>query len=58
MIAFILLSIGLVLPWRLRCLYIELLGWVTQFFYFSYVIILKFIIKELQKAQFEGQEHE
>ena len=58
MIAFILLSIGLVLPWRLRCLYIERLGWVTQFFYFSYVIILKFIIKELQKAQFEGQKHE
>ncbi len=49
--AFFLLSLGLILPWRLRCLYIELLGWITQFFYLSYIVLLKFIINELQKAQ-------
>lgn len=54
-VAFMLLSLGIILPWRLRCLYIELLGWITQFFYLSYVVILKFIISELEKAQLEGQ---
>ena len=49
--AFFLLSIGLILPWRLRCLYIEMLGWITQFFYLSYVVLLKFILDELKKAQ-------
>lgn len=49
--AFFLLCIGLILPWRLRCLYIEMLGWITQFFYLSYVVLLKFILDELKKAQ-------
>jgi len=56
-IAFFLLCIGIILPWRLRCLYIELLGWITQFFYLSYITILKFIISELQKAQVETENH-
>ncbi len=53
LIAFIICSIGVLLPWRLRCLYIEVLGWITQFFYFSYFFILKFIINELEKAKFK-----
>ena len=54
-IATILLSIAVILPWRLRSLYIEALGWIVQFFYMSYFVILKFILKELQKAQMEGK---
>ena len=50
-IAFIICGIGLMLPWRLRCLYSELLGWLTQFVYLNYVIILKLILKELAKAK-------
>ena len=57
-IAFILLSIGVLLPWKLRCLYVEFLGWSTQALYFTYVVILKFIINELQKAQKEREKHE
>lgn len=49
-IALILLSVGLILPWRLRCLYIEGLGWITQFFYLSYVVLLKYILTEIRKG--------
>lgn len=50
-IAFIICAIGVLLPWRLRCLYSEILGWITQFIYLNYVVVLKFIIKELEKAK-------
>ncbi|MFA5260515.1 MAG: hypothetical protein WC450_04740 [Candidatus Omnitrophota bacterium] len=55
-LAFIFLSIGILLPWKLRCLYVEFLGWITQALYFTYVVILKFIINELQKAR-KAEEH-
>ena len=54
-IAFIICSIGVIIPFKLRCLYTEILGWITQFFYLSYVTILKFIITELEKAKLEKQ---
>ena len=46
-------SIGVLLPWRLRCIYSEALGWVAQFFYLNYFAILKFIVDELAKAKLE-----
>lgn len=49
--AFLLCAVGLILPWRLRCLYSEILGWITQFFYLNYINLLNLIIAELQKAQ-------
>lgn len=54
-VSFIICSVGILLPWRLRCLYSEMLGWITQFFYLSYITILKFIINELKKAELEKQ---
>jgi len=53
LVAFIICSFAIILPWRLRCLYSEALGWVTQFLYFNYMAILKFILKELEKAKSE-----
>ncbi|MBT3583804.1 MAG: hypothetical protein HN509_02765 [Halobacteriovoraceae bacterium] len=41
------------MPWRLRILLSEVLGWITQFFYFTYFGILNFILKELKKAETE-----
>lgn len=52
-IAFFICSLGLILPWRLRCLYSEILGWITQFIYLNYINLLKFIIVELQKAKLQ-----
>ncbi len=52
-IAFIICGIGVLLPWRLRCIYSEALGWVAQFFYLNYFAILKFIVDELAKAKLE-----
>jgi len=57
-IAFFICSIALILPWRLRCLYSEALGWVTQFFYFNYFSILKVIVRELEKAKGENVKNE
>ena len=43
--------IGLMLPWRLRILFSEFLGWVTQLVYFTYFGIFNFILNELRKAK-------
>lgn len=57
-LAIILCGLGLILPWKLRCIYIEILGWITQFIYLSYIVILKFILKELEKAKQENPNYE
>lgn len=56
--AIILCGLGLIMPWKLRCIYIEILGWITQFIYLSYIVILKFILKELEKAKLEKPNYE
>jgi hypothetical protein len=43
--------VGVLLPWRLRIVYAEALGWVTQFVYMNYIYILKLILRELEKAK-------
>lgn len=43
--------VGLILPWRLRVLFSEFLGWVTQAIYFTYFGIFNFILTELRKAK-------
>ena len=50
-LAFCICSIALILPWRLRCLFSEMIGWVVQFFYLTYIGILKYIVKELEQEQ-------
>ncbi|MBN2407017.1 MAG: hypothetical protein JXJ19_04920 [Elusimicrobia bacterium] len=40
-------SAAVLLPWRLRCLYSEALGWTAQFVYYVYFRILSFILKEV-----------
>lgn len=57
-LAIILCGFGLILPWKLRCIYIEILGWITQFIHLSYIVILKFILKELEKAKRENPNYE
>jgi len=57
-LAIILCTFGLLMPWKLRCIYIEILGWITQFIYLSYIVILKFILKELEKAKLEKPNYE
>ncbi len=52
-LAFIYCGIGILLPYKLRILYVEGLGWVTQFFYLTYIGIFKIIISELEKAKLE-----
>lgn len=49
-IAFFLCLLGTMLPWRLRVLYSEGLGWAVQFLYMNYVYIIKFILKEVGAA--------
>lgn len=53
--SFIICSLGIILPWRLRTIYSELLGWITQFIYLNYIVILKFIVKELEKSKSEKE---
>lgn len=44
---------ALILPWRLRVLFSEFLGWVTQFIYFTYFGIFNYLLAELKKAESE-----
>jgi hypothetical protein len=46
--------IGLLLPWRLRILFSEILGWITQVIYFTYYGIFNFILNELRKSNEEN----
>jgi len=57
-LAFMVCLLGLLLPSRLRVLYSEALGWITQFVYLNYIVILKFIIKELDVSNKEAKANE
>ena len=52
--AFFICLAGVLMPWRLRVLYSEALGWLVQFVYMNYVYIIKFILREVGKAPREG----
>lgn len=54
-LAFLICTIGVVLPWRARIIFSEILGWMTQFIYLEYIVILRFIINELKKTETEKQ---
>ena len=55
-IAFFVCLIAVLLPFRLRILFAEFVGWVVQLFYGTYYGIINFILKELKKAE-EGGKH-
>ena len=55
MLAFPLCLAGVLLPWRLRVIYSECMGWTVQFVYMTYVYTLKFVLKELEKAKAGGK---
>ncbi len=46
-IAFIICTIAVVLPYRLRTIFSEILGWIMQFLYLLYYVIFKCIIDNL-----------
>lgn len=50
-IGFIICIIALALPWRLRVILSEILGWITQFIYYTYFGILNYILNEIRKAK-------
>jgi len=53
--AFFICLAGALLPWRLRVIYSEALGWVVQFVYMNYIYIIKFILRELGKDSGGGK---
>ncbi|MDP7322305.1 MAG: hypothetical protein QF441_17005 [Bacteriovoracaceae bacterium] len=54
-IGFIICFFALVLPWRIRIIFAELIGWIVQGFYYAYYGIFNYILKELKKAQEENK---
>lgn len=46
----------MLLPWRLRVIFAEGVGWIVQFFYLTYYGILNYLIKELHNAQPERKD--
>lgn len=48
-VALIICTIGVLLPWRARIIFSDLLGWTVQFIYFLYYGTLNFLLKELKK---------
>ncbi len=49
LIGLIICTFALLLPWRLRVYFSELLGWITQFIYYTYYGILNYLLRELKK---------
>lgn len=52
-LGFIICLICLILPWRLRVIFGEILGWFIQLFYYLYYGIFNFLLTELRKAEEE-----
>lgn len=50
----IICSIAMLLPWRLRIIFADALGWAAQLAYLSYYGTLNFLLTELRKAQHES----
>lgn len=42
---------SLILPWKARVLFSEILGWITQFIYYTYFGILNYLIREIKKSK-------
>lgn len=55
-IAFFVCLIAVLLPYRLRIVFSEFVGWVVQFFYGTYFGIINFILKELKAVENQGNE--
>jgi len=51
---FILCAIAVILPWRARIIFSELLGWLAQLFYFSYYFLVKVILSNLSSKESEN----
>jgi hypothetical protein len=47
LLAYIICSIGVLLPWRLRILFAEALGWIAQGMTLAYFFIVRMIIRAL-----------
>jgi len=56
LIGLLICLISILLPWRLRVLFSEFLGWVTQTIYYTYYGILNFLLKELKNDQEKSAE--
>lgn len=54
-IAFVVCVIAVLLPWRLRIVFSEILGWFVQGAYFAYYGILNYLIRELKNADGENK---
>ncbi len=54
-LAFFVCLIAVLLPYRLRIVFAEFVGWVVQFFYGTYFGIINFILKELKAAEEQDQ---
>jgi len=48
-LAFTICLIGALLPWRLRILYSELLGWIAQGYHYLFRSLVKLIVDEVRK---------
>lgn len=42
---------SLLLPWRARVVFSEILGWITQFVYLTYFGILNYILREINESK-------
>ena len=47
LLGIVICSIGVILPWRMRIWYAELLGWTVQAFYLLHYNMIKFMLHHL-----------
>ncbi|MCK9594779.1 MAG: hypothetical protein PHH68_07375 [Candidatus Omnitrophica bacterium] len=51
MLGLLICFIGVLLPWRARVIFSELLGWIAQAMTGAYFLLAKFIIKSLSGSK-------
>lgn len=54
-LGFLICLIGVLLPWRARVIFSELLGWIAQAMTGAYFLLVKFIVKSLAGPKAGGK---
>ena len=54
-LALIICSVAVILPWRLRIIYAEMLGWAAQAVTAAYFHIIRFLVKSLSSPENGGK---
>jgi uncharacterized membrane protein len=49
--SFLVCAVGVLLPWRLRIIYAEIIAWTVQCFYYLFFSLLRMMLRNLEHKE-------